>query len=360
MRWVAIALLFPSVVLADFVEVRRNANVYAEPRTSSDVIARFEVTDASSIVRLTVVEDDLRNGYHSVALPDQSVSGWIYKTRVRRFPGELAAEGLSSESFFGGLPDTSGLEDWVTQVENIGYSAGYSEAKWNPLWVAYELPVEQDFDCPRLTRFQVDDRTDAEVTHDDYTSSGYDRGHMAPSHNIGSRYDCEAQDETYLMSNIAPQRPVLNQRPWGGFERLVSSVYAPTFGGVSVITGPIFDPEQMFQLCSGVEIPVAFYKIVVEGRNQEMPSVLAIVMEQDTRPGVLVSDLLVTVDEIEARTGLDFFPELDDSIEEAIEAARASDSEWALETRLDTNFRPRARDECVLDPILRSEYDYDQ
>ncbi len=56
----------------------------------------------------------------------------------------------------------------------------------------------------------MDTLTIAKVTHNDYTHSGYDRGHMAPNYAIATRYGQEAQKETFLMSNIVPQLGNLN------------------------------------------------------------------------------------------------------------------------------------------------------
>jgi endonuclease G len=179
----------------------------------------------------------------------------------------------------------------------------------------------------------TDDRTQARVTHNDYTNAGYDRGHMAPSHNVGSRYGCTAQNETYRMSNIAPQLAVLNQRPWGGLENLERN-FATSFSQVWVMTGPIFDPVWLNRLCSGIEIPTAFYKIIVRETNGN-PDVLAVIFDQDTKPGVRLSTLAKTVREIEQRTGINFLAELPDVLESAIETTPATDAAWQLDSALD-------------------------
>jgi endonuclease G len=191
------------------------------------------------------------------------------------------------------------------------------------------------------------------VTHDAYTNVGYDRGHMAPSHNIGSRYGCPAQNETYRMSNIAPQLAVLNQRPWGGLERLEED-YATSFTQVWVITGPIFDPDWLNRLCSGIEIPIAFYKIIIRETNGT-PDVLAVIFDQDTPAGARLSTLIRTVREIEQRTGINFLAELPDILENAIESARATDTAWRLDSTLDTNFRPEARKLCTMPRVRRDQ-----
>jgi len=64
--------------------------------------------------------------------------------------------------------------------------------------------------------FRPDDALPAEaykVRPNDYTGSGYDRGHIAPS---ADRTCNEADNSaTFLMSNMMPQVPELNRGVWG-------------------------------------------------------------------------------------------------------------------------------------------------
>ena len=67
--------------------------------------------------------------------------------------------------------------------------------------------------------------------------------------------------------------------------------------------------------------PIAFYKIVVSPGDSNQVDVLAFRMPHVPIPrSVDVSEYLVSVDDIEAETGLDFFHELADDVEEEIES----------------------------------------
>ncbi len=248
--------------------------------------------------------------------------------------------------FYMGMPDDSAIGDDIKHLTNRGYAAGYSETKKNPLWVAYRLFKTEGESYPRLQRFLVDKRTSSRINHDHYTGSGYDRGHMAPSAGIGRRYGQDAQNETYLMSNITPQLPTLNQETWEAFEKLVSETYAQNFGEVWVVTGSIFDPDYITEICKGVEIPEAFYKIVVRERDGK-PLMLAVVMEQDVTDERVLNTLVKNVDWVEEATGLDFFWQLPDDIEEQVESAEA-DSGWDLEQTLVPSFTARPRERCEI------------
>ncbi len=76
----------------------------------------------------------------------------------------------------------------------------------------------------RPFRFEIDIRTDAKVNHDDYTGTGYDRGHMAPNAALLAQYGQIAQLETYLMSNICPQTGSLNRGIWAKLETQARNV----------------------------------------------------------------------------------------------------------------------------------------
>jgi endonuclease G len=94
------------------------------------------------------------------------------------------------------------------------------------------------------------------------------------------------------------------------------------------VTGPIFDSQLEF-MRSGVEIPDAFYRIFARADNREL-RLLAFVVPQEVRGDEPLDRYVVTVDEIEQRTGLDFFSGLEDGWEEKNEAAPADRQAWRL------------------------------
>ena len=91
--------------------------------------------------------------------------------------------------------------------------------------------------------FFTDPRTAARVESADYSESGYDRGHMAPNYAIGTRYGAAAQEETFKMSNVCPQRHRLNAGLWKDLETKIADNYTGRYGQVWVIDGPVFGPE---------------------------------------------------------------------------------------------------------------------
>lgn len=231
------------------------------------------------------------------------------------------------ELVYGGAPDTSKLPTKVRLLTNTGYAAGYSDAMKNPVWIAYRL-----FDLPELTppgerpeNFNVDKRTFAQVRSSDYTGSGYDRGHLAPNYGIALCYGREAQEETFLMSNIIPQKHGLNAGPWKEMEMKAAVNYPARFQEIWIIAGPVFGPSPAATK-GGIPIPEACYKIMIDETGGKL-RVQAFLMPQDIPEGAEPKHFLTSVDEIEKRVSIDFLTALDDKAENELEA-RIPSSIW--------------------------------
>ena len=225
---------------------------------------------------------------------------------------------------YAGIPKPLSFQSENAILQNEGYWAGYSESRKNPLWVAYRVfQTGKPLTFPRPSRFTTDPRTAATIKHRDYTRSGYDRGHMAPNFAIVSRHGRRAQLETFLMSNICPQKPLLNRGIWKNLEERIANKYSNRFEEVWVITGPIFDDEKK-TLPSGVEIPDQFFKIIVD-EYLGMVRMLAFIIPQEVQRDEQLEEFLTSVDIVEEAVQLDFFWKLADGLEEGLEAERMTE-----------------------------------
>jgi len=235
----------------------------------------------------------------------------------------------SRNSFiYGGMPERmeSGWRHWYRVLRNDGFMVGYSDLRMNPLWATYwlqELTAEQKRQSyKRPGQFSEDWRTIWRVSHQDYTRSGYDRGHLAPNYAISRLYGKRAQTETFLMTNIVPQKPNLNRKVWQRLEEAAVDHFTGRFARIAVITGPVFD-EETERLDSWVEVPDAFYKIFVGlNRKGEPESMLAFLMPQDVRGSEPLTKFVVSVDQVEEVTGLNFFSRLPEELEVRLEAMK--------------------------------------
>ncbi len=223
--------------------------------------------------------------------------------------------GSDQQVLFAGMPVT---DEKLRIIRHNGFIVGYDEQRKNPRWVAYRLDQSNNATPARSDNFRVDRRTRARVKHEDFSHTGYDRGHMAPSAAIGRALGERAQDDTFYLSNISPQQPTLNRNAWRRLEALVGEQYTERYGRLWVITGPIFD-EYQTKLPSGIEVPDAFYKVVLRV-DRGHPTALAMVVSQHVSGDEPIASFLTSVDHIEMLTGLNFYPELDDSTEVAVEA----------------------------------------
>jgi endonuclease G len=223
---------------------------------------------------------------------------------------------------YGGVPVVQAPPATSVRVlANTGYVAGYSDALGNPLWAAYRVTdVELKTPPPRPDIFVPDLRTVARVESQVYNNSGFDRGHMAPNYAIATRYGQQAQEETFQMSNICPQRHALNAGVWKQLEHRIATNYAGRFGEVWVLVGPVFgaNPPKLRQR---VAVPDAFYMIVVDESDGRVRA-QAFLFPQETPATARMEDYLVSIDDIERRTGLDFLSELPDDAENTLEARR--------------------------------------
>jgi endonuclease G len=223
---------------------------------------------------------------------------------------------------------------WFRVLRNHGFILGYSDLRGNPLWVEYALtPIPANAPTyKRPARFTTDWRSVNRLSHDSYQKSGYDRGHMAPNYAISHLYGQQGQADSFLLTNITPQKPNLNQKLWQRLEEAESSYFAPRFKKIWVITGPVFS-GQVERLSSDwkIEIPDAFYKIyITDAEPPQKPLALAFLVPQTVKGKEPLAQFVTTIDTIEAQTGLDFFADLDDSVENPLEGKIATQA-WGLE-----------------------------
>jgi endonuclease G len=221
----------------------------------------------------------------------------------------------------------------LTFLENDAYLVGYDEQRGNPAWCAYRV-FEAKKEAPdRPESFETDRRTRARVATELYVRSGFDRGHMAPNHAIAVCYGAAAQAQTFLMSNVVPQRHGLNAGVWKSLEQRVLKRYTRQFGDVWVVCGPVYysdNPKRLAAKKRGVvpAIPDAFFLIVVD-REEASGALrsLAFLVPHEDSPKNDPKRYLVSIDAVEQATGLDFFSRLPETAQFALEA-RVAKTAW--------------------------------
>jgi len=211
-------------------------------------------------------------------------------------------------------------------IKRRAYTMSYNSDTRTANWVAWTLTREHTYGSNQRSdqRFEEDPEVPTpRATYQDYYNSRYDRGHLCPAGD--NKWDTEAMTETFLMTNICPQNHGLNKEDWNTLEQQCRT-WARRYGEVTIVCGPVFDAEAQPRRIgrNKVQVPDAFFKIVY--RSKPQPAALAVVMKNigDLQPW---EKHLLSVDDVEILTGIDFLPQLADDIEETVEAT-TTPNDW--------------------------------
>jgi len=192
-------------------------------------------------------------------------------------------------------------------VERRGYALGYSEKYEQPLWVSYRLTADEVTNAAVARagqRFLPDLAImTGSALPSDYTRSGYDRGHLAPTADF--RFDRQTMLESFSMANMSPQLPAFNRGVWKRLEEHIRSL-AVRHGSLVVVTGPIFYTNTHPRTigASRVRVPDAFYKVLYSERDQ--PRMIGFILPHQGSDAPLHT-FATNVAAVESLTDLDFF-----------------------------------------------------
>lgn len=210
------------------------------------------------------------------------------------------------------LPD--GLPD--KRLAYRGFTVHFNPELHIPNCVVYELTAsETEGSVPRFGSFETDSAVAGCANPWDYTLSGYDRGHMIPAGDL--RWDSLAMRESFKMTNVCPQTRALNSGGWTKIEDKIRE-WAVRDSVLIVVTGPVITRGMKTIGDSHVAVPTAFFKVVLAPFATPMRAI-GFVMPNKAANGPL-KKYVVSVDEVERRTGMDFFSALPDDIENGIES----------------------------------------
>jgi len=205
------------------------------------------------------------------------------------------------------------------------YVVSYDSKHKVPNWVSWQLTAHWLGSVARSSTFFTDSQLPAGVpqgTNVDYDNSGFARGHMCPS---ADRTDTGANNKsTFLLTNVVPQAPTLNNGPWKGLENEERQI-AASGKTAFVIAGPILGTTT---IGGGVSVPVATWKVIVvldsafptSASVTEATQVIAVIMPNDTTATLNWTKYRTSVREIEDRTGLNLLSDVATKVQEVIEA----------------------------------------
>lgn len=200
-------------------------------------------------------------------------------------------------------------------VDYKGFTVGFNPEMHIPNWVAWELTAEETAGAtPRYNKFSSDPDVAGCAENWDYSYSGYDRGHMAPAGDM--KWDEEVMKNTFFMTNICPQAKSLNTGAWKSLEEKCRQ-WAKADSSIVIVCGPVLtDKITEFIGDTRVAVPERFFKVILAPNSMKG---IGFIMPNGSVPGGM-QKAAMSIDEVEAITGHDFFSALPDSLEAIVEA----------------------------------------
>lgn len=204
-------------------------------------------------------------------------------------------------------------------IKHEGYTVSYNSEYRIANWVAYELTATEakSKKTERSNKFVSDPQVKgATAMNEDYTRSGYDRGHLAPAGDM--KWSAKAMRESFYLSNICPQKPKLNRGIWKDLEEQCR-LWALDNGSLLIVTGPVITGDMKRLGKNKVAIPKSFYKVLCYYTEKGYKGIGFLFENRDYKNNSLKS-MVIPIDSVEKVTGIDFFPSIPDEQEKEMEA----------------------------------------
>jgi endonuclease G len=210
------------------------------------------------------------------------------------------------------------ITDKTHLVIHTAFVVEYSHTAKDPVWVAYYLTGnEAETRGKRHGQFRPDPAVPGGTASlEDYRRSGYDRGHQAPAADF--KWNPQAEEETFLLSNICPQNSIMNRGVWEHLENHVRR-WAEHLNHLYIVTGPLLD------MCldrigrDGVCVPRGFFKVVLDCNPGHYQAIAFIMRNTDLPESDPIENYAVKVDSVEKLTGIRFFAAFPDSTERRVD-----------------------------------------
>jgi len=211
-----------------------------------------------------------------------------------------------------------------------GYSYYFRQPKW-VLEIVNPPVIKEEEGLERSDNFRPDYRIPQLFRADlvDFKDSGYDRGHMVPS---ADQIGMEIQNsETFLLSNMSPQKPELNRHTWRSLENEIRLLNEKkNILETYVVTGPIFNFDQPVTTIGSndtnkvtIPVPHAYFKSVLTEDKKGNLKMWSFIIDNAGSDKPL-SDFLVPTTKVEQYAGIKLWDRLvGDKIEKEKKKIRA-------------------------------------
>ena len=218
-----------------------------------------------------------------------------------------------------------GPEGFRIEIDNDSAIISFNCKLGHANWASWTLTASDLGPAARTKKFHAERKLPKEnclsPLSENYTDSGFDRGHLVPS---GDRTRDRAYNQgVFTMANIVPQAKQVNGQGWNSLERFTQESVKK--GSDAIVVAGTFGSIGKFSI-SGINIPEYTWKVVLlvpKGKSYSLKRttrIYAILYKNalDLAP-VPLPDAFLSVDELEEKVGIDVFSGIEDKIEAELE-----------------------------------------
>ena len=225
------------------------------------------------------------------------------------------------------------------------YCLQYDALTYHPKWVAFRFDnITGQKKVGRSGNFQDDPSitSDLRIGSDSFWPNPYDRGHLCASED--RVYSTQANCNTFYMTNMSPQISSFNQGYWVTLEGQIQKLgrdrnFCDT---LYVVKGGTIRNDQIMTYVDRpngkkVAVPKYYFVALLKVKNKQYSSIGFWLEHKEVpysyesqAPVSVFKETVVTIDELEEKTGIDFFHNLPDNIETPVEKLKEP-AAWGIQ-----------------------------
>ena len=245
----------------------------------------------------------------------------LYKVTMNHSNSHLVSlsEGGRDSLMMVGIPN--GMNDTLVNYGEA-FIVHFNSGRGIANCAVYELVSnELNGTVERMGEFMTDAGVKGCPSPQDYAGCGMDRGHLVPAGDL--KWSEEAMRQSFLLTNVAPMHKALNEGGWAKLEEKVRE-WTARDSALLVFTGPVVSDGDTTLQQGRVTVPGAYYKIIMAPCVRPVRAIAFIY--PNGHSGGRLRQYAVSVDEVERRTGLDFFPTLPTDEQQRLESTANLDA----------------------------------
>lgn len=180
-----------------------------------------------------------------------------------------------------------------------------------------------------LSKREDDFRPDPEVPKQyqsqlsDYAGNPFDRGHLVPAGD--NTQNDEVMSESFFLTNMVPQVPNHNRGIWKQLETFVRN-WVLEGKDIYVVSGTIYGKDYSSIGDNKVGVPTYLWKVIVDKKGNKG---IAFLLPNQPLPVADLPKYVISIYELEAKTGINFHPKLTTAQSKIIEGDKANLKEWS-------------------------------